>query len=268
MSTVRRTPRTHRPDRVRDALLAQVEFLRVAAHGLTPERLDRETGLPGWEVRQLLAHLVRQIDSLPRLLAEPAPPGNRPACDVSGWVLSTGSRAKRLDEEARRDAATIADLAVALDGAAEELESVIETGIREDVLLPVPFGAMRALDFTVTRLVETVVHADDLTRALGSPVRLDRTALAVTARVLADAVAEKAPGASTEVRIPPFAVVQCLPGPRHTRGTPPNVVETDPITWMRLAAGRVSWRLAVATGRLKASGERAGALADHLPVLG
>ncbi|GAB3109159.1 maleylpyruvate isomerase family mycothiol-dependent enzyme [Streptomyces calidiresistens] len=268
MSTVRRKPRTHRPDRVRDALLAQVEFLRLAVDGLTPGQFDRETGLPGWEVRHLVAHLVRQIDSLPRLLAEPAPPGNRPACDVSGWVLSTGSRAKRLDEEARRDAAAIGDLAAALRGAAEELESVIETGIREDVLLPVPFGSMRALDFTVTRLVETVVHADDLTRALGSPVRLDRMALATTVRVLADAVADRAPGSSTEVRIPPFAVVQCLAGPRHTRGTPPNVVETDPITWMRLASGRVAWRLAVATGRLKASGERAGSLADHLPVLG
>jgi hypothetical protein len=75
----------------------------------------------------------------------------------------------------------------------------------------------------------------------------------------------KAPGRSVEVRIPPYAAIQCVPGPRHTRGTPPNVVETDPATWIRLATGRIGWADAVADGRLRASGPRAD-LTDYLPL--
>jgi hypothetical protein len=84
--------------------------------------------------------------------------------------------------------------------------------------------------------------------------------------VLADALAVKAPGGSVEVRVPPFAVVQCVEGPRHTRGTPPNVVETDPLTWIRLATGRLGWADALAGARVGASGERAD-LGAFLPVM-
>ncbi|GAA1924702.1 maleylpyruvate isomerase family mycothiol-dependent enzyme [Streptomyces sodiiphilus] len=264
---VRRKPRAYHPDRVRDALLAQVEFVRLAAHELDAAQRAKASGLPGWDVRTLIAHIAGQTDALPRKLAEPAPSATRPEVDLNRWVVSNSSVADELDEATRRDAGAREDQAAALDAAAEELEAVIETGIREDLLLPGRFGAMRALDFTVTRVVELVVHGDDLTRATGRPVRLDRQALAITVRVLADALAAKAPGSSTELRVPPFAAVQCLAGPRHTRGTPPNVVETDPVTWMRLATGRLAWRTATATGRLRASGERAGALAGELPVL-
>ena len=65
------------------------------------------------------------------------------------------------------------------------------------------------------------------------------------------------PGRSVEVRVPPFVAVQAIAGPRHTRGTPPNVVETDPLTWLRLATGRVAWVDAVAANALRASGTRA-----------
>jgi len=61
--------------------------------------------------------------------------------------------------------------------------------------------------------------------------------------------------------------VQCVAGPRHTRGTPPNVVETDPRTWIRLAAGRMSWDEAVGDGRVRASGSRAD-LREYLPLIG
>ncbi len=74
-----------------------------------------------------------------------------------------------------------------------------------------------------------------------------------------------APGRSVEVRVPPLAAVQCVPGPRHTRGTPPNVVETDPLTWLDLAAGELSWAAAVASGRLRASGQRAD-ISGYLPL--
>lgn len=265
---VRRRPRAYPPQRVGNALLAQVESVRLVAPQLTAEQLAKPSGLAGWDVRTLLAHIVGQIDILPRLLAEPAPVATRAEVDLNRWVLSTAGIADRIDETARRDAAATPDLVAALEAAAEELDAVLETAIRDDLLLPHVMGAMRALDFTVTRIVELVVHSDDLARAVGVPVRLDRQAFAMTTRVLADALAARAPGASTELRVPPFAAVQCLPGPRHTRGTPANVVETDPLTWLRLATGRTSWQTATATGRLKHSGERAASLADQLPVLG
>jgi hypothetical protein len=78
-------------------------------------------------------------------------------------------------------------------------------------------------------------------------------------------LAQQVPGRSVELRVPPHVAVQCVPGPRHTRGTPPNVVETDPATWLRLATGAVTWADAVAQGRVSASGNRAD-LSAHLPL--
>lgn len=75
------------------------------------------------------------------------------------------------------------------------------------------------------------------------------------------------PGRAVEVRVPPLAAVQCLPGPRHTRGTPPNVVELDPLTFLRLATGRWEWSAAVRAGAVRASGPRAD-LSAVLPVAG
>jgi hypothetical protein len=69
-----------------------------------------------------------------------------------------------------------------------------------------------------------------------------------------------------EVRVPPYAAVQCVEGPRHTRGTPPNLVEMDPVTWVRLATGQTSWADAVASGAVRASGVRAD-LTAYLPLL-
>lgn len=77
----------------------------------------------------------------------------------------------------------------------------------------------------------------------------------------------KSPGTSVEVRVPPFAAVQCVAGARHTRGTPPAVVETDPLTWVRLAVGELGWAEAVGGGRLYASGSRSD-LSALLPVIG
>src|SRR5919108_6095121 len=85
------------------------------------------------------------------------------------------------------------------------------------------------------------------------------------ARYLLYTLAARHPGRVLEVRIPPVAAVQCLPGPVHTRGTPPNVVETDPVTWIRLAAGRLGWDEAVNSGAGRASGARADLFA-YLPL--
>ena len=71
---------------------------------------------------------------------------------------------------------------------------------------------------------------------------LQRAELAEAVRLTARTLDTLAPGASVEVRVPPFVAVQCISGPRHTRGTPPNVVETDPRTWLLLATGLLSRR--------------------------
>jgi len=93
-----------------------------------------------------------------------------------------------------------------------------------------------------------------------------RPVLRAAVRYTLGLLADLAPGRSVEVRVPPLAAVQCVPGPRHSRGTPPNVVETDPVTWLDLATGRVGWAAAVAAGRVYASGQRAD-LSGYLPLV-
>ncbi|MCU1636564.1 MAG: hypothetical protein JWQ68_1803 [Cryobacterium sp.] len=92
----------------------------------------------------------------------------------------------------------------------------------------------------------------------------DIRALAV--RYTLQLLAERAEGNTVEVRVPPFGAVQCIEGPRHTRGTPPNVVEADAATWLALATGRLGWIDALASGRIHASGQRAD-LTGHLPIV-
>lgn len=93
-----------------------------------------------------------------------------------------------------------------------------------------------------------------------------RTDRATAVRFTLQALADRAPGASVEVRVPPFGAVQCIEGPGHTRGTPPNVIETDTGTWLGLATGTLTWDDAVAASRVKASGTRA-TLGDLLPIV-
>jgi len=101
--------------------------------------------------------------------------------------------------------------------------------------------------------------------AYDSGTEPERTDLALAVRYLAEELATRAPGRSVEVRIPPYAAVQAIPGPRHTRGTPPAVVETDPRTWVALGTGRLSFGDAIASGRVAASGERTD-LGAYLPL--
>jgi hypothetical protein len=98
------------------------------------------------------------------------------------------------------------------------------------------------------------------------PIALHRPALAAAVRLLAEILAARAPGRAVEVRISPYVAVQAIAGQRHTRGTPPNVIETDPLTWVRLATGRVGWADALEAGSVTASGVRAS-LGDHVPLL-
>jgi len=132
-------------------------------------------------------------------------------------------------------------------------------------------GPATVADLVALQIVVVVLAADDLNRAFpdAEPVALSPGALARCTRTLTAVLAARHPGRSVEVRVPPFAAVQCAigdPGPRHTRGTPPNVVETDAGTFLRLCAGRLSWGEATGSGTVAASGLRAD-LSAVLPLL-
>ena len=97
----------------------------------------------------------------------------------------------------------------------------------------------------------------------GDPA-LARNTLATAVRYTLEELTARAPGNSVEVRVPPFGVAQCVEGPRHTRGTPPNVIECDAATWLALVSGRLAWADAADAGRVAASGLRAD-LSELLP---
>jgi uncharacterized protein (TIGR03083 family) len=259
------TPRPRRYDsaKVRAAVRAQFGCVREVVLGLSDARLAGPSGLGDWTVRELAVHLTMAPDGIVRALEGPAPA--KADTPLTAWALGTASRAALVEDVTRSLAAEWPDLAALYERTAARLDEALD-GAPEERLVQTVGGAMPFTDYLVTRTVELVVHSDDLAHATGAEVPFDRQALATCTRLLADTLAAKAPGASTEVRVPPFAVVQCVPGPRHTRGTPPSVVETDPLTWIRIATGRADWRTEVEAGRVTASGERAD-LEAQLPVL-
>lgn len=106
-----------------------------------------------------------------------------------------------------------------------------------------------------------------LTARASCAAPVDRSTLATAVRFSLEELAERSPGNSVEVRVPPFGVTQCLAGPRHTRGTPPNVIETDPQTWLTLATGGLTFSEALTVGAVVASGTRAD-LTEALPLFG
>ncbi|MGB5951221.1 MAG: sterol carrier family protein [Ornithinimicrobium sp.] len=108
-------------------------------------------------------------------------------------------------------------------------------------------------------------RALEVCRAAPQIDALPRQVQATAVRYTLEELAARAPGHSVEVRVPPFGAVQCLGGPAHKRGTPPNVIETDPATWLLLATGRHTWAAAREGGAVRASGQRAD-LADQLPL--
>ena len=122
---------------------------------------------------------------------------------------------------------------------------------------PVDPAATRVAVMTIKDWIAAPAEHDKPGRAL----------LADAVRRTARTLEADAPGHSVELRVPPFVAVQCIEGPGHTRGSPPNVVETDPETWLRLATGLADWEEAVSTGRVDASGSRAGEIAQWLPLI-
>jgi uncharacterized protein (TIGR03083 family) len=258
-----------------DALVEQGRTVHRWLTALPTEDFIRSSVLPGWDVRTLTGHLILVHAGLTRLLGKPSV--DRP--------LPTYEFVRRY----RRDVAMITEatltatadhtgpeLVSRLGTALDDLERALATESSWPPVLDTPRGPAAVGDFIATRIVEVVVHADDLSRSLPDrePITLHRAALSRCTRTLAEILAGQRPGRSVEVRIPPYAAVQCSishgdvtnAGPKHTRGTPPNVVETDPVTFLRLATGRISWDDAVAAGAVSASGLRAN-LAPALPLL-
>ncbi|KOV51383.1 hypothetical protein ADL00_40890 [Streptomyces sp. AS58] len=264
MPPAKKRPRTYDPARTRAAVLTQFGHVRQAVRTLGPDRLGLPTRLGDWTVRDLIAHTGMALTAVDLLLREPEPA--RQTARLTDWPLAIGAEAPDIAGTARRPAAEHPDPDARLAAAEERFVADLDThpGTR---LLPTGAGALPLADYVVTRTVELVVHTDDLNAAVpGLDIPYDRQATAAATRLLADALAVRAPGGSTEVRIPPYAVVQCVEGPRHTRGTPPNVVETDPLTWIRLATGRLAWAEALREAVVSAGGERAD-LAEFLPLM-
>jgi uncharacterized protein (TIGR03083 family) len=246
---------------------------------LSDDDLAAPSTLPGWRVADLVEHVAGAVERLghaPRVPAATA--GGRGAARAGRkatealvgpfeyYAAAVGLAPAIADDARLRAAALDGDaLRGRLTDALRDADAALRAGIdgpdEPGTVLDVRVGRVRLDTFALTRVVEVVVHGLDL------GVRADPQAAKVTSRYLAALLAAAAPGRSVELRVPPHTAVQCVAGPRHTRGTPPNVVETDPTTWLLLASGRLSWADALADGRIAASGGRAD-LSAHLPVLG
>lgn len=217
--------------------------------------------LPGWTVRTLVGHVVGSKDGLATYLATPA---DGPATPVGTYMATYLSSAAAI---------TAASEEVAAANPPTELLAALRTPTPVPALAdtdPVagPRGSVTAIDFVRTRILDLVVHCDDASRSRPDhpPVEVRRPALAAAVRIAAAVLTQQAPGRSVEVRVPPYVAVQAVAGPRHTRGTPPNVVETDAVTWLRLATGRLAFAAALADGRVNATGARSD-LTPYLPLL-
>jgi len=243
------------------ACVTQWTAIASAVELLPDEAFGRPTALPGWRVAELVAHLAMCASSPARWLSDPAP--SKAETDAANYVLCLGEAAGDVDLRTRERAGTKppgvlrAEVRLAVD----ELAAVVAVTDAGRVI-PTRLAPMRFDEFLISRTVEGVVHGLDLDPVVDP----DPLALRLTTKVLLAALVTKAPGHTVEVRVPPIAAVQCVEGPRHTRGTPSNVVEADPLTWVRLAAGRLTWAAAVADGRVSASGERSD-ISALLPLL-
>ncbi len=250
-------------------LLDQSRALQAWLAAAPVEVFATATVLPGWDVRALVGHLLVMHEGLLAVL-------NRPSRDqpMEMWAL-VGRYAAAADEIGRaageRAGADDPDALLArLAATTESLAAGFARASLPAVVLT-PRGPGRLGEFLRTRILDLVVHTDDLARSLEDPasVPMERKALATACRTLATILADRHPGRSVEVRVPPYAAVQCgvgEDGPTHTRGTPPNVIETDPVSWLRLATGRLSWAELRAQGKISASGHRAD-LSSALPLL-
>jgi uncharacterized protein (TIGR03083 family) len=248
----------------RELLTDSVGTMRDAVASVPPDRWDNPSVLEGWTVRDLMAHLARALTAT--TAAEPVV-GRVVAQSIAdflgGYAASAAAIARATRVLAAQESAPPLD--VIDDAWAQTSAHLDRLGPAGGVVVG-RRGPIRLSDLVLTRLLEVVIHSDDIVRSLGAgPPLFSADVERAAVRTLLEVLAERQPGKAVEVRVPPYAAVQCVAGPRHTRGTPPNVVETDPWTWIRLAAGRDSWGTALESGTVTASGARSD-LAPLLPL--
>jgi uncharacterized protein (TIGR03083 family) len=241
-------------------VVAQLAIFDDVVAGLAAAELDRATRLGSWTVVELVGHLASS--NMATYFGGPS--ASKATVDWLQWAHGAAPSAADVDERAR-NASTHGDPIQALH---DMRVALTESLAKPDpgFIVPARFGDMPVAEYLATRCVELTVHTLDLCAAVGQEPTLDPKAVGPAVRLLAAVLTADAPGRSVELRIPPYTVVQCVEGPRHTRGTPPNVAETDAVTWLELATGRLSWPDAERSARLSASGERAD-LSKLLPVL-
>jgi uncharacterized protein (TIGR03083 family) len=250
-------------DRLRPVLIAQAAAALGWLTALDDSCFVRPSVLEGWDVRTLAGHLILTLRGTVQVNGTVS---NQRPMTIAGYVAGYRPAASVIDRSTRE---------VTGDLRADELRQGLRDALAQardsepaGSVLQGPRGPIGARDWLRTRIIELVVHSDDLSRSVPDvpPVVLDQAALTDAVRSLAGVLAERYPGRSVEVRIPPAAAVQAIEGPRHTRGTPPNVIEADPLTFLRLAAGRLDWPSALESGQVQASGLRAH-LSAQLPLL-
>jgi uncharacterized protein (TIGR03083 family) len=253
-----------------EALLEQSRTVLQWLQGLAPEAFERTTVLPGWSVLQLAGHLVLVHAGLRQSLDEPI---KGPALPIHEFVKRYRRDVEMITAATLEASAGLAgpEVLARLAAAVDDLAIRLEAAVEMSRVINTRRGPTTIEDYIATRIIELVVHTDDLNRSLPevTPAELRRGALSRCSRTLTGILAGQHPGRSIEVRVPPYAAVQCAigdPGPTHTRGTPPNIVETNPLTFLRLATGRTTWADAVADGTVHASGLRAD-LSAVLPLL-
>ncbi|MCW2600459.1 MAG: hypothetical protein JWM02_2288 [Frankiales bacterium] len=233
---------------VRSALQAQYGVLVAALSGMDPQG---PTDCEAWTVEDLETHLALTARDLARSAGRDVD-GRADGGGVNCWAEQLPGFAEQLDARTKAERLPLAPQAGLV---AEVLASHPADKVVEQLT-----GRHTLKDASLFRLIEAVVHGLDVGIAPAAQ------ALRIVVQELARALADRCPGRSVEVRIPPYAAVQCLEGPRHTRGTPPNVVEAEPVAWVRLCTGRERWDALIGAGRITASGERAD-LSPYLPLL-
>ncbi|WP_144009088.1 sterol carrier family protein [Enemella evansiae] len=249
-------------------MVEQAGYLADFLSLIRPDDLGRPTVRPGWDVGVLVAYPV--VMQAAALSALDRPTTARPAglndyfTGLRPWLRRQQDLAVELAQHGTAESLATRFRQDATELAARLGDDLAPAAVQTDQ------HPMRTLDLVRLLCVQLVTHCDDLVESLPDrgPLRWSRACRAEAVRTLADVIATRHPGQSVELRIPPFAAVQCGTGeddPKHTRGTPPNVVECDPLTLVRLCVGRIEFAEAVRAGKVRASGSRSD-LSDWLPL--
>ena len=245
--------------KVVDAYLDQWALTREWCEGVSD--WSAPSAVNGWTLRELVAHFGLVADSV-RAASETM--SDEKPLRLGDYIATYRLSADDIDARTREWASGDGFL-FAVDASAVQAEQAMAEVVGNPVVAA-RRGPIRWVDFLRTRCIELSIHTDDLVRSAEVGPTMSRPCLQVSTRALADVLGWRAPGRSVEVRVPPFAAVQCVKGVSHKRGTPPAVVETDPATFCRLAAGRITWDAATASGALRFSGLRTD-LTPYLPLL-